>query len=188
MARSMIGARLVSLAVGASVTLAAWGCSGKDATRPGESIGVFHVSGKLVSTTCGKTPDPWAFDVRLRHDKATLYWVQGDAPVSGPIDAAARATLKATAVSTVRAANEKTKTAACTMSRTDDVEVVLAPYVAQSADPGGTTSFKGTLAYRFDVMEGSQCEDQLAESGGDFAALPCSVSYEITGARTGDAR
>lgn len=165
------------------------GCSGTDRTRPGESLGVFRVDGKLVSTSCGATPDPWAFDVRLRHEQTTLYWVQGEAPVSALVDRAARATLKSSVVQTVRDADLKNKIAACNMARTDVVELVLTPAPTPTeATIAGTTSFKGTLSYRFAATDGSSCEDQLTEAGGDFAVLPCDVKYEITGTRTGDAK
>lgn len=167
------------------------GCSGHDPYRPGEPVGAFHVTGKLVSTTCGPTPDPWEFDVKLRHDSTTLFWVQGSAPISGQVDGTARAVMKSSVVNTVRPADAKTKTAACTMARSDVVDLVLAPSMTPpmvAADVGAATSFKGSLGYQFAVAEGSSCEDQLLESGGDFAALPCSVSYEITATRTGDAK
>jgi hypothetical protein len=167
------------------------GCSGHDPYRPGESVGAFHVTSKLVSTSCGPTPDPWEFDVKLRHDSTTLFWVQGSAPIAGQLDAKAHAVMKTSVVNTVRAADAKTQTAACTMSRSDVVDLVLAPTTAPvmaAADVGAATSFKGTLAYQFTVVEGSSCEDQLTELGGDFAALPCTVSYEIAATRTGDAK
>lgn len=181
---------LVAFPVIAAVSALAGGsgCSGKDPYRPGESLGAFHVTGKLVSTTCGPTPDPWEFDVRLRHERTTLYWVQGDAPISAQVDAAARAILKATATQTVRAADARSRTAACTMARSDEVDLVLAPLTAPVNDVAGATSFTGTLTYRFAPTEGSSCEDQLSDSGGDFATLPCDVKYELSGLRTGDAR
>lgn len=167
------------------------GCSGHDPYRPGESVGAFHVTGKLVSTSCGPVPDPWEFDVKLRHDATTLFWVQGSAPISGQVDSAARAVMKSSVVSTVRPADAKTKTAACTIARSDVVDLVLAPATAPAmaaADVGAATSFKGSLGYQFAQVDGSSCEDQLLDTGGDFAALPCAVSYEITATRTGDAK
>lgn len=164
------------------------GCSGTDRTRPGESIGVFHVTSTLVASTCGHPPNPWEFDVRLRHDVTNVYWVQGDAPIAGQVDATARVSLKSTVVSTVRPADAKTHTAACNMSRTDVVALTLTPAASSAANVAGTTSFKGSLAYRFAATEGSSCEDQLVESGGGFATLPCDVTYELAGVRTGDAK
>jgi hypothetical protein len=168
----------------------AWGsgCSGTDPYRPGESLGAFHVTGKLVATSCGATPDPWEFEVRLRHDRTTLYWVQGAAPISALVDGSARAILKSTATQTVRAADDRSKTAACMMTRSDVVDLVLAPLAAPINDVAGATSFTGTLSYRFAPTEGSSCDDQLSDLGGDFATLPCDVKYAVSGTRTGDAR
>jgi hypothetical protein len=163
------------------------GCSGKDPYRPGDPLGAFHVTGSLVSNSCGNTPNPWQFDVHLRHDKTTLYWVQGAAPIAGLVDATARATLKATAVQTMRAADAKTQAPGCAIARADVLEVVLAPVVTPVADVTGATSFKGSLTYHFAVTDGSDCQDQLADSGGDFTALPCDVHYDLVGTRTGDA-
>jgi len=164
------------------------GCGGKDSSRPGESLGVFGVSGKLVSSTCGATPNPWKFDVRLRHEANTLYWVQGAAPIAGQVDATAHTLLKSSDVHEVRPADAKSQTAACSMSRDDVLDLVLAPVVTPVKDVGGVTSFKGTLTYRFAPTQGSSCEDQLLEAGGDFAAIPCDVKYEVDGQRTGDAK
>lgn len=175
----------------ALAALASIGCSGKDPYRPGESIGVFHVSGKLVATSCGATPDPWAFEVRLRHDATTLYWVQGDAPVSGLLDAAAKAVLTSSATLTPRPATANV--AGCTMARTDTVELVLAPVsspvtVTAASEVTAATSFTGSIKYHFAASEGSLCDDQLSDNGGQYARLPCDVQYELAGARTGDAR
>ena len=179
---------LVPVLLGIAAICGGSGCSGKDPYRPGESIGAFHVTGKLVSTTCGKTPDPWKFDVRLRHERNTLYWVQGDAPISGQVDPSAKAVLKSSDVKTVRAADPKSQRAACAMSRADVLTVVLAPVVAPATDLHGATSFKGTLTYHFDATDGSECDDQLEASGGDFAVLPCDVHYDLGGVRSGDAK
>jgi hypothetical protein len=172
---------LVFLACGAALlALSAPGCTGKDPYAPGEPLGTFKVTGTLVSSTCGATPNPWLFDVKLRHQATTtLYWVQGDAPISGMIDPLARSIMKASDTRTVREADAKKKLAACNMVREDTVDLVLSPVVTPVTDVKPATTFKGTLKYRFSVTEGSQCEDQLTESGGDFATLPCEVSYEL---------
>ena len=185
MARS--SCRDALLLLGVAAIAAGSGCSGKDPYRPGDSIGVFHVTSKLVSSSCGTAPDPWEFDVRLRHDKSTLYWVQGDAPISAVVDAAAHATMKATATQTVRAADARAQMAACALERDDVVDLTLAPMAAPiNLQP--VTSFTGTLTYHFAPTEGSECEDQITASGGGYDTLPCDVSYTVTGARTGDAK
>jgi hypothetical protein len=157
-------------------------CSGKDPYSPGTKLGTFHVTAKLTQTTCGATPDPWEFDVRLNHDGSTLYWIQGGAPVEGRVDTAAKAQLKSETTHSVRAADPRTKMAACSIARADILDVVLSSADTKpTTDPGTTASFAGGLVYSFTPTEGSDCVDQLTSTGGGFDALPCEVRYDIAG-------
>ena len=157
-------------------------CTGKDPFSPGTKLGTFHVSAKLTQTTCGATPDPWEFDVRLNHDGSTLYWIQGGAPIQGQVDTTARAQLKAEMVQEVRPADERMKRAACSVARTDVLAVTLVDAEAKPApDPSLATSFGGSLVYTFAPTEGSDCADQLTTTDGDFDALPCEVHYDLSG-------
>ena len=157
-------------------------CSGKDPYSPGTKLGTFHVTAKLTQTTCGPTPNPWEFDVKLNHDGSTLYWIQGDAPIQGIVDAAAKTQLKSETTHDVRAADIRTKTAACTIARSDVLDVALAAAdAAPTADPAAMATFAGGLAYTFAPTAGSECFDQLTSAGGGFEALPCEVHYEIAG-------
>jgi hypothetical protein len=82
------------LSLGAAGVLAA--CFGTDPYNPGTALGTFHVVGKLTANTCGASgtaPDPWEFDIKLSRDHGTLYWIQGDAPVQGTLDAHAHTTM-----------------------------------------------------------------------------------------------
>lgn len=183
--------RPVALAVAAS--LAALGCSGSDPYKPGEAIGTFHVTAALASSTCGAVPNPWEFDVRLRHDGSTLYWVQGGAPVAGAVGTDARAVLRSGVTDTVREADPRTRLAACSILRQDTLDVVLSDAAkAPAKDLALVTSLAGTIAYAFTPTEGSDCTDQVAAAGdasGDgFAALPCTVQYSLSAVKTGDAR
>jgi hypothetical protein len=63
----------------------------------------------------------------------------------------------------------------CTMNRTDAVDVTL----SSSNSP---SSFTGTIRYTFTVPAGSTCNDQLTSGGGQYAELPCSVTYKMNGA------
>ena len=152
---------------------------GTDPYNPGTSLGTFRVVGTLKSTSCAESPNPWEFDVKLSRDASTLYWLSGGVPASGTIDASSHAILSSIDTRTVRAADPKTKTPACIMARTDTLEATL------SKDP--ISSFIGNLTYRFDVPEDADCSDQLVSSGGGFQALPCEVTYQIAGEKTGDA-
>lgn len=157
-------------------------CTGKDPYSPGTKLGVFHVDAKLTLTSCGAVPDPWAFDVRLNHDRTTLYWVQGGAPIQGRVDSTARAELETEMVQEVRPADAKARRSACSVSRTDVLAVTLIDADAKpTTDPALMKSFSGALVYTFKPTEGSDCSDQLTASGGDFDALPCEVHYDLAG-------
>ncbi|HEY8077656.1 MAG TPA: hypothetical protein VIF62_26200 [Labilithrix sp.] len=164
-----------------AAALALGSCSGKDPYNPGQGIGTFHVTSTLVSSSCGTVPNPWEFDVKLRHDAQTVYWVQGGAPVQGKLDAHSNTSMTSSTSTTLRDANAQTHVAACVVTRTDSVAFAL-----DTTDPSAATALSGTLGYRFDPDQGSDCADQTLDSGGDFAALPCDVSYTITAKKTGD--
>jgi hypothetical protein len=164
-------------------TLAA--CGGKDPFNPGAQLGTFHVTARLGRSTCGQAPNPWDFDVRLNHDGLTLYWLQGGLPVSGQVDSSARTELRANTTTDLRPADAKQKLAACSVTRTDMLDVVLSGADAKPAtDPSRTASFTGALGYRFAPTDGSDCSDQLSAVGGGFDALPCDVSYDVSGTLT----
>lgn len=165
------------------------GCGGKDPYSPGSKLGSFHVTAKLTSSTCGAAPDPWEFDVKLNHELRTIYWVQGGAPIQGRLDEASQTRLAASSEYEVRAANERTKLAACAVARSDALVVVLQREDGTAVvDPAQTRAFAGTLAYSFTPTESSDCTDQLTVSGGAYASLPCTVSYEVAGVLSGAPR
>lgn len=164
-----------------ATTVACWGT---DPYNPGQNVGTFHVDAALTSTSCGATPNPWQFDVRLNHDGPTLYWIQGGAPIGAKVDDSAHVQLTSNVVQEVRAADPKTKLAACSIQRTDLVALSLATTDAKPAsDPSLAASFAGTLVYTFAPTQDSDCTDQVADTGGGFAALPCEVRYDLTGTR-----
>lgn len=165
----------------AACVLVVGACSGKDPYAPGEPVGTFHVTAKLASSTCGQTPDPWEFDVRLRHDASTLYWVQGGAPVQGAVDASSHAVLTTRDVHVVRDADAKTKTPACIVTRADTLDVVLTAGGGAPVDLSSADAFAGSLTYGFAPDGQSDCTDQV---GTTFATLPCDVRYDVTAART----
>jgi hypothetical protein len=168
-----------SLGLVALTTLA---CSGKDPYSPGTKLGTFHVTAQLTTSSCGAVPNPWEFDVQLNHDGSTIYWVQGQAPIQGRVDSAAHASLATSFTEDLRAADERAKKAACSVTRSDALTMNLADAAAKpTADPATMTGFTGVLAYAFLPTDGSDCSDQVATEGGDFDALPCEVRYDLTG-------
>ena len=183
MAPSRSSSRLMVALATSGLLALSLACSGKDPYNPGTPLGTFHVTAKLARTSCGPTPDPWEFDVKLNHDGTILYWIQGGAPIHGAVDAAATTQLRAETVHDVRAADPKKKLGACTVTRADRLAVTLAGADAKpTRDPSLATTFQGQLTYAFTPTEGSDCADQVASMGGGFDALPCEVQYEVLGA------
>lgn len=156
-------------------------CATKDPTNPGTQIGTFHVTGTLTKDTCSGAPNPWAFDTKLNHDGTTLYWITGDYPIAGDVDARGNATLSSSFTDEVRAATSTL--AACDLTRNDTMKVLLSDATSKAAtDPGATTSFLGTLTYAFAPTSDSSCADQLTSAGqGGYDSLPCEVDYTISG-------
>jgi hypothetical protein len=172
--RRLLGAAFALFAVAA--------CTGTNPYSPGTKLGTFNVTGKLTFTSCGATPDPWKFDIRLNYEGSTLYWVQNDRPIDGLLDEAAHTQLEAQMVQEVRPADARTKRDACAISRTDALALTLVgPDAKPASDPSLATSFTGGLVYTFAPTMGSDCSDQLTATGGDFDALPCEVRYDLTG-------
>lgn len=171
------------------VALSAAACSGKDPYSPGTKLGTFHVTATLKSTSCGATPNPWEFDVRLNHDGPTLFWIQGGVPIEGRVDETARTQLRASIVEEVRPADAKAQRDACSIARTDTLALTLAAAdAAPTNDPSLATSFAGSLIYTFAPTRGSDCSDQVTSAGGDFDSLPCEVHYDLTGTFTSPPR
>jgi hypothetical protein len=148
------------------------GCA--DQALPGTMLGTFAVSGKPTANTCGaglEAPDPWNFHVQLSKSGTTLHWgwIDGKPPVSGTLDAARTATISASQISNVDGTAKGAGT--CDMRRTDTLTVTL---------DEDERAFHGTLAYEFRQVDGAVCENQLAAQGGQYATLPCSVTYSMS--------
>jgi len=141
---------------------------------PGTPLGTYKVSGTSTTNTCGLgAPDPWQFDVQLSEQSATLYWswLDGSPLLSGPLGGSVASIIS---TNTVNADSTDAGLGPCNLTRTDTLTIAF---------PSGSPPprFGGTIAYAYTVPAGSSCSDQLAASGGTFNALPCTVSYSVTG-------
>jgi hypothetical protein len=165
--------RVSTLALVSAVSLAA--CN--ETPLPGTQYGMYKVTGTSTTNTCGpylNAPDPWVFDAQLSLSGDTLYWsfLDGNAPLSGLLSSRS-ATLTTSITSNVDATDAGA--GPCTMTRADTIEVALA-----TGSPPPT--FTGSISYTFTIASGATCTDQLATSGGQYATLPCTVSYSTTAA------
>jgi hypothetical protein len=141
---------------------------------PGTQLGTYKVVAQSTTNTCGlSAPNPWTFDVQLSRNGTTLYWswMDGSPLVSGAIDGNSHASLEDTQTGNVDGTDASL--GPCSMSRQDDLELA-GPKAAGSP-------FTGTLGYSFSAAAGSDCSDQLTAAGGQYDALPCAITYSLSG-------
>jgi hypothetical protein len=162
----------------AGLVLGCASCTGKDPYDPGEPIGTFKVSAKLVANSCGQAPNPWEFDVKINREPGKIYWMQGGLPVEGTVSGDARVRMETSDARTVRKADARRGVAACQLWRDDVFDGKLGP------EP--LVSFDGTLAYKFHAGDQSDCSDQLTSGGGEYQTLPCEVRYELSAKKVAD--
>jgi hypothetical protein len=143
---------------------------------PGTLIGTYKVTAQSQTNTCGLTaPNPWAFDVQLSQKDTTLYWSWMD---GSPLLSGATASSQASLTSVLELNVDGTDASAgpCTMMRSDTIDVALASGAAPA-------SFTGSINYAIEAAPGATCTDQLTNAGGQYAVLPCTITYSMTAAR-----
>jgi hypothetical protein len=174
-----LGTSLTTWIAGAGFLAAAWStASCQDTPLPGTQLGTFKVTGTTTTNSCGPSlgaPDPWVFDAQLSEVNDLLYWsfMDGNAPLSGAL-AGTSASITATTSANVDPSDGGL--GPCTMSRDDEISLTLGAASSPS-------SFTGTISYRFTVPSGATCSDQLASAGGQYATLPCTLAYTVSGQR-----
>jgi hypothetical protein len=154
-------------------------------TLPGTALGTYSVVGTLGANTCGSginAINPWNVTFDLSEDSTTLYLAKTDGSdeVFGPL--ATSGTTPATLTSVVTAnvdGNDAGAAGPCNLTLSTSFSVLL---------PSGAMppTFTGTALYSYSVATvsaSSNCTDQLSDSGGQYATLPCTVSYTLTGTR-----
>jgi len=158
----------------AAACLLLLGCLDHD---PGTSLGTYSVTGSLEAQTCGadlQAVDPWDFDVRLTHDGHTVYWLQASSPaISGVEDGSGNVTFTTSEIFSLSDADGGGPY--CGVVRTDTFQAAL----GTASDP---SNFTGTIAYHYDLDQGSECGSLLY---GQFDSVPCDVNYDLAAKRTG---
>jgi hypothetical protein len=165
--------------LGVAVAGAAWtvlDCS--ENPLPGTLLGTYAIVAQSQTNTCGlAAPDPWTFDAELSQSGTTLYWswMDGSAPLSNVMTTSSEATLLASEQVNVDGLPDG-GLGPCTMERDDTLQVDLG-----TGSPPAT--FEGTVNYAFSAASGWDCADQLASAGGQYATLPCTITYSMTATR-----
>lgn len=153
-----------------------------DAKVPGDLLGTYAVEGTLTESNCGEglgAPNDWKFDVKLSRFHDDLYWLNGHEVIPGSIEPdgvsfAFDTRVEAEALPAGRGHD------ACVLSRADRADGTL------SSDDLDVESFEATLSFEYSPTEGSDCEALIGAEGG-LAGLPCSLSYDLSGTRRGQA-
>lgn len=182
------------------------GCERKD---PGDSIGVFSVTGTLVENTCGHEAvpamDPLSFEVELRYSEEGLgYWILPGSPMmQGPASDPSKMTFDSESIVNVFGASNvveetpiygipelsiesQTTKAGCDLRQVEHIVVTLSDSdetTTDGAPDGGLRALKqftGKNTIGFRPTAESDCTPIKAENGGPFLAFPCAVDYELT--------
>jgi hypothetical protein len=168
------------------LSLGAWLSSGcleqpgeteqQDPKAPGEVLGFFGLSGSLSQDTCGAeslgAPDDWSFQVKLSRKKTALYWLNGKEGIVGDIDDKGQFSFE-TRVDT-KLAERRGAAKGCTIMRRDSALGVI-------DEAKGSLSVQ--LSYAYAQSADSDCSEFIIGILGMPQALPCSMSYALSGSR-----
>ncbi|NUP10327.1 MAG: hypothetical protein HOW73_30120 [Polyangiaceae bacterium] len=162
------------------------GCLTFGATPPEEeeeetSDNTFAVEAEKASSNCGTgqltLDDTWGFDVEIvSHPRAgTIDWDTGDGAIEGTLEAEEKTfTVTAETVVDMRTSDSAAGLPPCSIRRVDELEGKL-------DHAGAPTSFEGSLSFKFEPTEGSDCSDLLYGEERLVEQLPCRVSYDLEG-------
>ena len=146
----------------------------QDPKAPGEVLGFFAIDGKLSDDSCGaeslSAPDKWSFEVKLSRDGSTLYWLNGREAIVGDIDKSGAFSFE-THID-LPLAERRGAAKGCTIVRRDS---------ASGSLDGSALSAK--LSYQYGATADSDCSEFTTGTAGTPEALPCTLSYKLTGAR-----
>jgi hypothetical protein len=152
----------------------------QDAHEPGDRLGTFHASGKLVTDTCQATvlgvTSAWQFDVKLSRDANTLYWLNGQEAIPGTIASNGKSFGFQSGVEVLLQAPQGVRPG-CVIVRSDTASGKL------SSSSTDVKSFDVDMSFGYAVKSGSECAGFVGVEGG-FASLPCAVSYSLSAERT----
>jgi hypothetical protein len=165
------------------VALAACGCvapgeqelDDQDPHQPGDQLGSFAITGKLGADDCGadalSAPQTWSFQVKLSREGTTLYWLNGREAIVGDIDKSGRFAFETHL--DVPLSEKRGAAKGCTIVRRDSASGTLT---------SGSTALNGKLTYAYGATSDSDCSEFITGTNGSPVALPCAMTYALTGA------
>ena len=153
-----------------------------DAKAPGDMLGIFAVESKLKESTCGEDAlgggDRWDFDVKLSRSADDLFWLNGREAIVGSIDSDGRSFSFETRIEQEITAGNPGRPG-CSVARDDKA-------TGRLSDSGSDVeSFRGSLRFNFRALANSDCSGWIGSEGA-VGALPCSITYSMTGERKSD--
>jgi hypothetical protein len=147
----------------------------QDPHQPGDALGAYAITGKLRDDGCGaaslNAPDRWSFEVKLSRLGSTLYWLNGREAVVGDIDSSGRFGFESRVDVPLTERHGAMK--GCTVVRRDSASGSL----SDSAE-----SLRAVLSYAYEATSDSECSELIGADGAPLA-LPCSLTYSLSGAR-----
>ncbi|MFO0616441.1 MAG: hypothetical protein U0414_27865 [Polyangiaceae bacterium] len=150
------------------------------------SLGAFDVVATLKQTSCGVgalgMANQWDFVVGLGRDGAAATWDVGGGPIAGVADGTGvELSFDARLVIDMRKEGDggSNDLPACKIERHDVATAIL----DDAKDP---RAFQGTISYTFTPTTGSNCADLFVGSTAQFAELPCTALYGVTGKKRAD--
>ncbi len=147
----------------------------QDPHQPGDALGAFAVTGKLGDDSCGadnlNAPQTWSFQVKLSRAGNTLYWLNGREAIVGDIDKSGRFAFETHL--DLLLAEKRGAAKGCTIVRRDSASGTLA---------GSSDALEAKLTYAYDATPDSECSEFVTGTNGAPLALPCQMTYALTGA------
>lgn len=178
--RSVLALACASSLVGC-LTFGPGGSSNPEDDDGESSPSTFDVAATQRESSCGtgqlQLDASWSFEADLvaQPSEGIVSWDIGEGSSDGELDTEERTfTVSSSHVVNMRTSQDPAGLPPCSIRRVDELEAKL----DDAAEP---TSFEGTLTYRYEPTDGSDCSDLLVGDARIVAALPCVVVYEIEG-------
>jgi hypothetical protein len=148
-----------------------------------EPIGAFALSAELDSTSCGKASDvsfapTIEIEVSLSRLGRSLIWEVGRSRWVGTLDEDERSFVVRSAYEvdvTLESEDPNDERAGCVVRRVEEIRGKL---------DEDDKSFAGSIAYRYEAREGSDCGPELSAKPPLVEKLPCDAKYEARGELT----